>query len=474
MKLAVLLVSRNRADLVNAMVDQLRAKLTVPYDLFVVECGSQIDQLTPHTSAWYPDPDFSGKCYGHNVALQMAQLRGRYDYYWVLMNDLVFEGPEDPAKTLIDTMEREGRMAILSPCDSSGAYPASRQVPGSDWRAVTTCDYLGFMYRGAALEECGFLNPAFKYCWGAIHDLAHRLNTSGWFVAYSDRTVYRHLGGTTYGAKNTQTISREEYQRQAKRFAYDYFRTQYGEEWDRHFWEAAAPFRPAHNTFTVHRNFWASGFSAEELAERGASAQAVSRGPSRRDQPGLVKLHLGCGKEKRQGWINVDAQAAVAPDIVASVDSLPMCPDASVDVIEANHLFEHLTLGQARRSLREWARLLKPGGELLLELPDLSACLRMLGRYEDAGGIDLGMIGMYGWPPDIDAEGLHQVHKWGWTRDGLAAELRAAGFEAPTFGPITQGWRPAARYGRDMRVRAHRAGTAVAVQPGVSSVTAPV
>ena len=465
-RIAALIVSRNRPDLVRSMVEQLRERVELPCDIYVVECGTELDKLTEHTSAWYPDPDFRGKCYGHNVALELARLHGGYDYYWVLMNDLVFTGEGDPAAALVETLEREPRMAILSPTNADGAYPGSDRRSQGDWRAVTTCDYLGFLYKASALEECGFLNPDFKYCWGAIHELAHELNRCGWFVAYSDRVSYEHLGGSTYGAKGTRTISREDYQRNAKRFAYDYFRENYGDDWDERFSAAAAPFHAEGDTFRKHKRFWSRAFSAEELAARAPAPQAQRRADLvPEERPELVKLHLGCGKDKRTGWINVDAQAELAPDLVASVDALPTIPDASVDVIEANHLFEHLTLATARRALAEWARVLKPGGELYLELPDLEACIRILGKHHDKHGIDLGLIGIYGWPPDIEAEGVPQMHKWGWTRATLSQELRVAGFGEVEFGPITQSWRPAAKFGRDLRLRAVR-GTAQAHAAG--------
>ncbi|MCE9596107.1 MAG: hypothetical protein K8S98_18110, partial [Planctomycetes bacterium] len=329
-------------------------------------------------------------------------------------------------------------MAILSPTNHDGGYPGASPQPNGTWRTVTTCDYLGFMMKGAALEECGFLNPDFKYCWGAIHELAYKLYSRGWFVAYDDQVSYRHLGGTTYGAKGTNTISRDEYQRRAKRFAFDYFREHYGDAWEELFWNAALPFAPAVDTFAEHKRYWASAFTSEELAARGASEKHVAPKSARRllpsDGPDRVKLHLGCGPEKRAGWINIDTQAAVRPDIVSSVDHLPMFPDASVDV------------------MREWARLLKPGGELYLELPDLDACIRILGRHRDDQGFDVGLIGIFGWPPAIEREGVPQLHKWGWTKASLAEHLREAGFSGVEFGPITQVWRVAAKVGRDLRL----------------------
>ncbi|MCY3003527.1 MAG: methyltransferase domain-containing protein [Planctomycetota bacterium] len=460
MKVAVLVASRNRPDLVDAMARSLAQSMTLPYDLFVVECGTDKDKLSEHSTLWYPDPQFRGKLFGHSLALDAARKSGKYDYYFVLMNDVTFEPGVDPARTLIEQLEREPRMAILSPTNADGGYPGATREARAGWRAVTTCDYLGFMMKAAALDEVGFLNPEFQYCWGAIHELSYKLYSAGWFVAYSDEISYRHLGGSTYGQKGTNTISREEYQQRAKRFAYEYFRRNYGDNWNEVFLAATRPHAIAVDTFTQHKQLWSSAFTPEKLAELGGNDPRAGLALEKRMQPlatpGAKRLHLGCGPEKRDGWINVDTQAAVNPDIVASVDSLPMFADGSVDVIEANHLFEHLTYDSALAALKEWARVLKPGAELYLEMPDFDACVRMVGKYKDDRGYDVGMIGLYGWPPAIATEGIPQIHKWGWSRTELGRVLREAGFGSVEFGPITQTWRVAAKVGRDLRLRAVR------------------
>jgi SAM-dependent methyltransferase len=454
MKLAILIASRNRPDLVENLAAQL-AQTSIDHDIYVVECGSDPDKLSPHTTIWYPDPEFKGKCFGHDLALRQARSSGHYDYYWVLMNDLVFEPGVDVAKTLIDTLERESRMAILSPTCKDGLYPGSDRRPQGGWRPVTTVDYLGFMMRGAAVEEVGGLNPAFQYCWGAIHELTYKLYQRGWFVAYSDDVDYEHLGGSTYGAAGTNTITREEYQVRARRFAYDYFIEHYGPDWERAFIGATEGHSIEIDTFSEHKALWAEAFTPDELAER-ATVKTPDEGHAlaAREAEGLVRLHLGCGTDYREGWVNVDAATDLRVDLRAEVHALLGVDDASVDVIEAAHLFEHLPLFEAQAALAEWDRVLKPGGELLLELPDLDACIRLLGKHFDDHGIDLALTGLYGWPPDVEAHGTPMLHKWGWTRAALSDALRKAGFDSIEFGPITQTWRPAARIGRDMRVRA--------------------
>lgn len=170
----------------------------------------------------------------------------------------------------------------------------------------------------------------------------------------------------------------------------------------------------------------------------------------------LLKLYVGCGAERREGWVCVDGNPDVKPDVVAQADKLPMFADGSAQAIECCHLFEHLHLIEARAALREWLRVLAPGGWLYLELPNLQRCMETVGQFFDAEGNDLALVGMYGWPPDIAREGLWQTHKWGWTPTTLGKELLAAGFRGARQEPITQTWRPAAKFGRDMRIAARK------------------
>ena len=193
-KTAVLVASRNRPDLVEQFANWLGRNVRVPHDLFVVECGSDPERISPHATLAYEDPDFLGKCFGHRLLVQQARSAGPYDHYWVLMNDLVFPDGEDALARLIETLEREPRMAVLSPTERGSDYPEGEPRPEGGWHAAATCDYLGFLMRGSALEEVGFLNPVFRYCWGAIHELSYQLHRRDWFLAYSDDVSYRHLG----------------------------------------------------------------------------------------------------------------------------------------------------------------------------------------------------------------------------------------------------------------------------------------
>lgn len=58
--------------------------------------------------------------------------------------------------------------------------------------------------------------------------------------------------------------------------------------------------------------------------------------------PELIKLNLGCGKSREEGFVNVDIVPLPGVDIVADLDQPWQWADSSVEMIIASHLFEHV------------------------------------------------------------------------------------------------------------------------------------
>lgn len=132
-----------------------------------------------------------------------------------------------------------------------------------------------------------------------------------------------------------------------------------------------------------------------------------------------MRLNLGAGATSIEGYLSVDLQGD--PDIRADVREIPLAT-GSVDEIMAIHLFEHLPRWDTERTLAEWHRVLRPGGKLVLELPDLiKCCQNILSGREDRAGL----WGLYGDP--VYGDEL-MCHRWGWSGEALATELRLAGF----------------------------------------------
>ncbi len=90
-----------------------------------------------------------------------------------------------------------------------------------------------------------------------------------------------------------------------------------------------------------------------------------------------LRLHLGCGDKSFQDYVNIDLRKTKATDLVCGITRLPY-PDNSVEVIEAYHVIEHLSRHDLPKALREWHRILKPQGKLIVECPDFD---KIAGRY---------------------------------------------------------------------------------------------
>ena len=81
-------------------------------------------------------------------------------------------------------------------------------------------------------------------------------------------------------------------------------------------------------------------------------------------------LDIGCGKNKRAGWIGVDQYSMEGVDIVADVRKSWPWQTSSVDEIQASHFVEHLAGGKERcHFFNEVWRVLKPGAKATIIVP---------------------------------------------------------------------------------------------------------
>jgi len=83
-----------------------------------------------------------------------------------------------------------------------------------------------------------------------------------------------------------------------------------------------------------------------------------------------LKLHIGCGNVYKKGYVNIDVYNLTKADLKADAAKLPY-KDNTVDRIENYHLLEHLDRNERDLALKEWFRVLKPKGKLMIEVPDL-------------------------------------------------------------------------------------------------------
>jgi len=130
-----------------------------------------------------------------------------------------------------------------------------------------------------------------------------------------------------------------------------------------------------------------------------------------------LKLHLGCGEQHFDGYVNIDWRKTSATDLVLDITKLPY-PDNSIEQIESYHVIEHLPRHNLQPALRDWHRVLNPGGKLIIECPDFDeiAKLYLAGNEKQLDGI----FGLQRFEGDY--------HLFGYNKTRLSTILERAGF----------------------------------------------
>lgn len=81
----------------------------------------------------------------------------------------------------------------------------------------------------------------------------------------------------------------------------------------------------------------------------------------------IIKLDVGCGNHKQEGYIGVDIDENSQADIIVSALNLPFS-DGGVDEIVCRHLIEHFNPNEAKKVFDEFYRVLKRGGKIHLKI----------------------------------------------------------------------------------------------------------
>ena len=156
-----------------------------------------------------------------------------------------------------------------------------------------------------------------------------------------------------------------------------------------------------------------------------------------------LKLHIGCGNVYKKGYVNIDLYNSSVADRVMDATKLDYSDD-SVDLIESYHFIEHFSLQTGPKIMTEWYRVLKPGGKVIIECPNIDMWLK---KYM----AEVGQGETASWAPTpqeyedwlirmifgINERGPDATHLCGYNAQRPRNYLQHVGFQKIKIGPGT-------------------------------------
>ena len=141
----------------------------------------------------------------------------------------------------------------------------------------------------------------------------------------------------------------------------------------------------------------------------------------------LTKLHLGCGTNQLAGWINIDSVKGCAPDLVHDITQPLPYPNFSVDEILAEDLLEHFDKYLRYVVFGEWARVLKIGGTITVQVPNFKKILFKYFKFGYDNFVDF-IFGENMLRSEVYI-GHFGNHKWGYSVESLRDFVKSFGIE---------------------------------------------
>jgi SAM-dependent methyltransferase len=141
----------------------------------------------------------------------------------------------------------------------------------------------------------------------------------------------------------------------------------------------------------------------------------------------LLVAELGCGQDTPyfgQGCsvVRFDIRESVNPDVRCDLTALPRELFGTFDVVHARHVLEHFARAETVPLVEHWAQLLKPGGRIIIRVPNVRHAIEDLHYWKDRHPaiVKRAWDEIYGGQSDE-----FDFHKQGFTPDKLPAVFRA-------------------------------------------------
>tara|TARA_R110000822_G_scaffold296395_2_gene418822 strand:+ start:642 stop:1181 length:540 start_codon:yes stop_codon:yes gene_type:complete len=137
-----------------------------------------------------------------------------------------------------------------------------------------------------------------------------------------------------------------------------------------------------------------------------------------------MKINMGCGwRDFGDDWVHIDSGDYKHLDYESIID-LSQFEDNTVELVYASHVIEYFDREDIPKVLKEWRRILQPGGKLRIAVPNFYEISRLYTKENYSLNKFVGLL--YGRMPMGDQM---IYHKTVYDFDSLKDVLETAGFQ---------------------------------------------
>ena len=198
---------------------------------------------------------------------------------------------------------------------------------------------------------------------------------------------------------------------------------------------AHRPLGPSRRTDVVEAVQEASAIIRNHTAKRQKRPRRIGKEPAV-----LLKLDLGCGATKREGFLGVDLHQTDAVDVLCDLRGVPWpWPDSSVGEVVSSHFLEHLDGPERIMFMDELWRVMAVDAQATIIVPYYNS-------------IRASQDPTHKWPPVSEASFLYFNRQWR-SDNGLAHYLGHCNFDFAYSYVTDNAWASRNQETRDFALR---------------------
>ena len=198
---AVILTNYNMPERADAIAEHLEKYCEWPYDLYLVDNGSDLVPPAENTTVFLPENvQTTG---GWLAGLQVAK-DSPVDYfaYWLMITSMEFPFTDDVLTYLMEYMLEDDELVGIHPALTDGSTTAwghlKVRVTDEFPRRTWMIDNIAALWRADWFDEIGWFDPEMIYGWGVDLETCYRAREQGKKLAVDDCSVVEKITDIGY------------------------------------------------------------------------------------------------------------------------------------------------------------------------------------------------------------------------------------------------------------------------------------